>query len=447
MTAAEILIKIKSLFDGRGAKDAVDGINQAGNAAKNAGKGLDEAKGKSAGLGNSFKGAAATAGALNAALANGGPAAQKMGGALNALGGIINGLRGGIAGIATVVIGLAVSAFLKWQKTVEENRRKIEEFRLSQIALKNEMAATKFSEALTEHEKLRAALAAELSAYEKLSAARAAYDAAVKSAKMLEIDALEKEGRLTPEQAARARRGLETQAEAAAADRDLAGKKERAAAAQRDLDAQEAILRDTQKRLADTEAQIIRLGKERESIYGSGAPTRRVPVMGPYGTPTGSYTTVVDKEKQKQRNREIEAQLYGQQEDGGDGLLAQLEPLHKALEAQRKEIEKLKTDLEAARIGVEGAEVSRAAVEQYRPRINAAEDAAADRAAAQANDEAVRERVKTLETLLIGTNENFFRHIEQAYQNLLRDGQANARTLDALIQRTRDLAERNRQTL
>ena len=132
---------------------------------------------------------------------------------------------------------------------------------------------------------------------------------------------------------------------------------------------------------------------------------------------------------------------------GDGGLLERLPDAHENVRALREKYQAAQTDYEASGWRRAAAEEKRAGVEAFRPRVNAAEDAAADAASARANDEAVRARIATLEQLLIGSNEGFFRSVEMMYQNLVRAGQATDANMKKLEQYVRDYAERNRQTL
>ena len=200
----EIILKIKALFEGKGAEQAEQKLKDLGEASKSAsvdvnkmGISIKDTSGRSVvdvnRMGSSFKGAAGLAGQMNAALAQGGPEAQKLAGGMRLLGGVINGLQGGIMGILTVVAGLAVSAFMKWRNSVAEAEKKLEEFRKKNLEAEAELRRVNFDKSIEEHGKLRAAIDAVVSAYSRQFSAQAALDNAEKGWRMAELTMLEKE--------------------------------------------------------------------------------------------------------------------------------------------------------------------------------------------------------------------------------------------------------------
>jgi len=420
MTAAEILIKIKSLFDSKGADAATQAIDKTGDAAKRSST-AQAAAGKAAKkLEGSFGKAAGVAGQLNQALSAGGPAAQKAGGAMRALGSIVSGLSGGLAGIATVILSVAITAFVKWRNSLEEVRRKATETAVEMARMRGEAERTRFDEAVKQHDRLTAAIDREASAYSKLSSARAEYDNAVKSVRMLEMEAAEKEdlARLAPDDEAgraavtaryaKARRGLEAEAEIADAER---------ARADAERTERDAILRrDTAKeKLDDLDRELGSLRAMRQRL--------------------------------RLKEGEMDPEQFREAMYGESGYAARMADARTRRAAAAAEYEDASTDVEAAGWRRAAAEKKADAVGALRPRVNAAEDAAADAAATRTNDDAVHARIAVIEQLLIGSNEGFFRSVEAMYQNLVRAGQATDAKMKQLEQYVRDYAERNRQTL
>ena len=411
----EIILKIKALFEGKGAEQAEQKLKDLGEAGKSAsvdvnkmGSSIKDTSGRSVvdvnRMGSSFKGAAGLAGQMNAVLAQGGPEAQKLAGGMRLLGGVINGLQGGIMGIATVLVGVGVSAFMKWRNAVAEAEKKIEEFRKQYLENEAAMRNTNFDKSIEEHGKLRAAVDAEADAYSRLSSARAAVDNAEKAARMAELSLLEKEamGRLgiddemgrakvTADFAER-RRDLDYEYQRRSAEReaDVRGKAyERAAEL-------EAVTRREQeenaRQLDAAERKKRQLVQQYTDLYGEGTAPMKTGGGGRVTVGTTTVTTptfqVVDRERQEKEAAAIREQL----KPLNDTIRKLADAAEKLGERNKRE----STELEVRSMELDAASRSLDTVSRVQPRINAADTAAARRDIAHREDRAADDRISAI---------------------------------------------------
>ena len=122
-----LVMRIRSMFDGSGAKEAADAQLKLSGAAKSASDATGKA-GKATGQAGQAAGRAAEmVASLTGAMGASSPAAAQMSAGIRVLKGLLEGSSAGILGLATVIVGIGVSAWSAYQKKVEESKKKIAE--------------------------------------------------------------------------------------------------------------------------------------------------------------------------------------------------------------------------------------------------------------------------------------------------------------------------------
>ena len=185
-------IKIKTTADNSGidkTTKSLDTLDKSQQAASTGGKALTESVTTS---GKSLNSAAETAGALSSALDAGGPAAAKMSGAVRGLSSVITGATQGIAGLASVLLAAGITAYVKYQKQVEEAKETVRKFKAEIEQNKLAIAADEINTLSSYYNDLALAIDQATAAQQKLTQARAAADNVEKAERMALLELEEK---------------------------------------------------------------------------------------------------------------------------------------------------------------------------------------------------------------------------------------------------------------
>ncbi len=122
-----LVMRIRSIFDGSGAKEATDAQSKLTTAAKSATDATGQV-GKATGQAGQAAGRAAEmVASLTGAMGASSPAAAQMSSGIRVLKSLLEGSSAGILGLATVIVGIGISAWSAYQKKIEESKKKIAE--------------------------------------------------------------------------------------------------------------------------------------------------------------------------------------------------------------------------------------------------------------------------------------------------------------------------------
>ena len=232
----EIIIKIKSLFEGKGSQEADEAIDNLGKKSEEAGDkagslagAMDKAGKHAQQFGQSTGRAAEMVGSLTGAMGQSGPAAARMGAGLRVIKALAEGSAGGLAGLATVLVGMGVSAWAAYKRKVEESQKALQGFLQEMTDRKIAEGARQIDAIASGFSRVEKAISATRAAQSELAAA---WDDLNRAGQ--EVAAMELERR---EKADLARVAPGDQAGAAAVRARYAGLRESAALGQRAGDA------------------------------------------------------------------------------------------------------------------------------------------------------------------------------------------------------------------
>jgi len=123
----DIWIKIRSLFEDSGVKEATDAQSKLSSAAKASGDATAQGGRNLQQTGQAAGRAAEMVASLTGAMGASSPAAAQMSSGIRVLKSLIEGSSAGFLGLATVIVGVGISAWSAYQKKVEESKKKIAE--------------------------------------------------------------------------------------------------------------------------------------------------------------------------------------------------------------------------------------------------------------------------------------------------------------------------------
>ncbi len=404
----ELIIAIKSRFDGKGMEEAQKQLETTGRKAEDAGKKAEDAgkKHKESGRNMTALGSAAgrTAGLfgnLSAAMAAGGQQSSQMSGALSAVGAAVASLQAGVLGFASVILAAGINAWIKYNQKVEESKKQLTAWREhlhEQFREANEERLTRLG---GQYDETKARIDALSAAYDRLAAAQAAVDSAEKAARLSDINLREKEAlaaisedpelkRKNPDAAAKQadlrrteasntaaqeRRALEQEFEVRSAQQAV-GQKEKAAGelnARADVTDREILAMKAE--MARQKTLLENITKERTSLEQAPVATKQAlikPSTGPYDPAV--YGPIEDTEAMQVRRDRIKQLAADEKSILGDGkekgsyekLADALLKLIDTRSAQQVEAKALKMESAAA-------ERNLAIAQNVSPKMNAAE--------------------------------------------------------------------------
>jgi len=394
LTAQELQLKIDTEYDGKGADAAAKDIEKIGKASKKAGEEQDKAGKHAQQFGQSTGRAAEMVGSLTGAMGQSGPAAARMGAGLRVIKALAEGSAGGLAGLATVLVGMGVSAWVTYQRKVEEGRKKLAEFAAQIEANKRAQDAAGVEKLAGQYDVLRAAIDDSTAAQNRLNQAQAAADNAEKAARMADITLREKQAMSgikegdtvgaarVSAQFASERRDLEAEYALRDAERTAHAKAQALSDAEAKLRITEQmdVLRAKEEK-QKFEDQMRRVNEDLADLYGPGAPmkTLMMPLSAVnLGAKAPEPIKVVDKEEQEKRAAALRNQLVEVDKDGkptGRGLEPAYRAAAEALAAAIDRMAKEKVEVQARRIEAEAAVQVYDTTRDMTPRINAADAA------------------------------------------------------------------------
>lgn len=381
-------VKIETAYDGKGSKEAINEVNKLNDATKQTDQTNKQFSASINQSGQSLGRAAETAGSLATALDAGGPAASKMGGAVRGLSSIVSGATQGIAGLASVLMAAALTAYIKYQKKVEEAKEALLKFREEVDANKLALQQTEISNISTFYNDLSSAIDKASASQARLNQAMAAADSVEKAERMALLD-LEEKRSLNQLPAGDSLARSETSASFATQRRELdqefqARSAERVAetAAKALADALEKskiaglAVSNTRESLGSVDDQRAAAQAELGALYTTKIPTKKVNVnQGPMGH--SSPVTVIDKKTQNAEALRLKKLLYddpkygtpGGPKDPG-GLEGQYKDLAAALAANTEQLRANEIEAQAARIIAESAVRQYDTVSNINPLLN-----------------------------------------------------------------------------
>jgi len=462
MTAKELLLRIKTVFDGRGTADAQKQLGALAAETEKAKAAAGAAAGSSDKLGQSVGKAAELTGSLTAAMAAGGPEAQQLGAGLRVLKSIVEGSSAGLMGLATVLAGVVVSAYAAYTQKVADSKKKLAEFIEKVEDGKRAADSASVDRLAGQYDVLRRSLDDATAAQDRLNQAQAAADNAERAARMADITLREKQaqnGLAAGDQLGAAR----VAAQAAAERRDLEAEYA-LREAQRAAEAKARAVEDAARKADITEkgdipaakaelekfADLIRRANEDLAlIYGSGSPKKTVPDPNYYGYqagPSGPKIQVVDEEVQSKLAESILKRLGSAKwESGklvGEGFELNYLKAAEKLTAAIDRLDKERAELEARRIEASAAERAFGTARKYTPQINAAESTAAERGlieTAAAQKAAVDAALKDLSASFSGAPDSTLRAIQEMISSAERSGQLTVSWIKSLTESNQKL--------
>lgn len=388
-----LIMRIKSLFDGAGSKEAVAVTEELTKKTNDAGKSAKGFADNSSKMGQAVGKAAELTGNLSNALGHGGKEAQQMGAAMRVLNALIQGSAGGLMGLATLIIGAGVAAWVAYQNKVAEAKQKLVAFRDQIDSNKRSIENSAVERMAGQYDVLRKAIDDATDAQSRLNTARAAADNAEKAARLADVDLREKEDslKLKPgDDLGRAkitakysgeRRGIETEYAVKDAEREAFAAAQVYEDAQRKKSISDADVKNARDKLDQLEAEIRSVNEQIADLTGNGAPMKEMPIYGPTdmmsGVPTiAGYKKVVDTEEQTKQIEQKRKQLNGDDKTPGlDAIyMKAAETMSAAIERAAKE----QVGVEVSKINAQTAVKKYDTANQFLPKLNAA-DAATDK--------------------------------------------------------------------
>ena len=379
-------IKIKTTADNSGidkTTKSLDTLDKSQQAASTGGKALTESVTTS---GKSLNSAAETAGALSSALDAGGPAAAKMSGAVRGLSSVITGATQGIAGLASVLLAAGITAYVKYQKQVEEAKETVRKFKAEIEQNKLAIAADEINTLSSYYNDLALAIDQATAAQQKLTQARAAADNVEKAERMALLELEEKRAlnKISPGDSlarsetsasfATQRRQLDQEFQEKSAARVTEATERAAADAAAKEKAAETAMRNQQAALAENQAQQAEAQAELGALYTTKIPKRTISTAGgmynPYGQPgtgQGSSMEITDTATQKAEADAIKEKLSGEK-----GLEALAKALQASIAALSPQLESARAETQAAALNAASAARQQASITGTNPEILAA---------------------------------------------------------------------------
>lgn len=354
-------------------------------------------------LGNSTARAAGMVGQLSSALDAGGPAAAKMSGAVGGLSSVVTGATQGIAGLASVLLAAGITAYVKYQKQVEEAKETVRQFKAEIEQNKLAIAASEINTLSSYYNDLALAIDQATAAQQKLTQARAAADNVEKAERMALLELEEKRAlnKISPGDSlarsetsasfATQRRELDQEFQEKAAARVTEATERAAADAAAKVKAAETAMRNQQAALADNRAQQAEAQAELGALYTTKIPKRTISIPGgmynPYGQP--GTMEVTDTATQKAEADAIKEKIYGEK-----GLEAQAKALQASIAALSPQLESARAETQAAALNAASAARQQASVTGTNPEINAATTAGETAQARYARENQLKEAQK-----------------------------------------------------
>lgn len=392
-----LTMRIKSVFDGAGSKEAAAATEDLAKKANDAGKSAKGLSDNTSKMGQSVGKAAELTGNLSNALGHGGKEAQQMGAAMRVLNAVLQGSSGGLMGLATLAIGAGVAAWVSYQNKVAEAKKKLEDFRNQMVQNKMAQDRLDIEKMAGQYDVLRKAIDDASDAQSRLNTAQAAADNADKAARLAEADLREKEetnklkpgddlgrAKITAKYSAERRR-IETEYAIKNAEREAFASAQKYEDSQRKKTLTDADVKNARDKMDQIKKEIRTINEQIGALYGASAPMREevTTMAGPQGIPVvTSRKTVVDTEKQAKQVAELQKLLVAERDKETrlptKGKEADYMEAAKIMAAAIDRAAKEQVEVEVSKINAQTAVKKYDTANQYMPALNAA-DAATDK--------------------------------------------------------------------